>query len=151
MLPKDLDPDPGNTDAIEGWLFTCLIGFCLVRETFSWLEISSQWLFSMLAAGDQLTYYWVTLYVHPRSARSRKPCIVQTEPVERVKIFEFRKHIQKVIFVENKLFYIPWLLQTLPYISFEEVYDYFIPEFYGGQLCFTHFFSINGTSLSQLC
>lgn len=74
ILPKDLDPDPGNTDAIEGWLFTCLIGFCLVRETFSWLEISSQWLFSMLAAGDQLTYYWVTFYVHPRSARSRKPC-----------------------------------------------------------------------------
>jgi len=42
MLPKDLDPDPGNTDAIEGWLFTCLIVFCLVKETFSWLEISSQ-------------------------------------------------------------------------------------------------------------
>ena len=61
-----------------------------------------------------LSHFMFTLEVQEES-------LVQIEPVGRVKILEFRKHIQKGIFVENKLFYIPWLLQTLPYISFEEV------------------------------
>ena len=53
ILPKDLEPGPGGRVAIEGWLWTCLILFCLVKRVSFWDKESSR-LFSMLA-GDQLT------------------------------------------------------------------------------------------------